>query len=60
MMARVVARERGQSARCPNQPQKQGKSGKLGRKRDNWEENGSLSGACQEWHGYGPDGDRYL
>ena len=26
-----------------NQPQKQGKSGKMGRKRANWEENGKLA-----------------
>ena len=28
-----------------NQPQKQGKSGKMGRKRENWEENGKLAGS---------------
>ena len=41
-----------------NQPQKQGKSGKMGRKRANWEENGKLAGSLplrKERAGYGPD-----
>ena len=41
-----------------NQPQKQGKSGKMGRKRANWEENGKLAGSLPlrtGRAGYGPD-----
>ena len=51
-MLRAVARggQRGEEF-LENQPQKQAKSGKMGRKRGKWEENGKLAGSLP----YGPD-----